>query len=103
MEDTKKPSDNQQSVEWIRRNDFAEVYSNHYFLNWSTSDLRIRFGQMIPVNTDAAAKVNYVVEEKAAVTMSWAQAKALKDTLNDVVTRFEGANGEIDLKNLKLP
>lgn len=102
MDNTKTPSGNPQSDKWIRREDSAEVYSNLYFVNWSRTDLRIRFGQMIPTN-DTSTKVSFVVEEKAAVTMSWAQAKALRDSLNDAVERFEKTNGVIDLLNLKLP
>ena len=45
----------------------------------------------------------FVVEEGASVTMSWPQAKALRNALNDTVERYEKTNGMIDLENLKLP
>lgn len=103
MEDHKSPGTNK-SAEWVRREDSAEIYSNMFFLNWSLVDVRIRFGEMIPIGTSPeGSKVNYVIEENAAVTMSWAQAKALKDSLIDAVTRYENTNGAIDLQKLKLP
>jgi hypothetical protein len=103
MEHPKSTGTNK-SAEWVRREDSAQIYSNMFFLNWSIVDVRIRFGEMIPIGTSPeGSKVEYVVEENAAVTMSWAQVKALRDSLNDAVTRYENTNGEIDLRKLKLP
>jgi len=100
--DRTKTSSDQPRPKWIRREDSAEIYSNLYFINWSRTDVRLRFGQMIPVN-EVGTNVEFVVEEQAAVTIAWAQAKALRDSLSDAVERFEKMNGVIDLANLKLP
>jgi hypothetical protein len=97
MEDTNQ----QAGPKWVRREDSAEVYSNQYFLDWSITDVRVRFGQMVP-NPDTGT-VSYVIEEHAAITLPWPQVKALRDSLNDAVTRYEKANGPMDLPNLKLP
>jgi uncharacterized protein with NRDE domain len=101
MDENKKQT--KQFNEWIRREDSADVYSNMYHLNWSIVDVRIRFGQMVPTETTASGRVSYVIEENAAVTVSWPQAKALRDSLIEAVSRYENTNGEIILPNLKLP
>jgi len=91
------------AVGWVRRDDSAEVYTNQYYIDWSISDVRIRFGQMIPTDRLENGKVGFVVEEQAAVTMTWAQVKALRDSLNDAVGRYERANGPLEYMKLKLP
>ncbi|MBV9075378.1 MAG: DUF3467 domain-containing protein [Acidobacteria bacterium] len=79
-----------------------EVYSNYVFINWSMTDIRIRFAQLIPVDEvpghvspDVAA--DRIAQERAAVTVSWLQAKNLRDLLNLAVSRYEAKNGEIKL------
>jgi len=98
MADTTPPP-----TKWIRPEDSAQVYCNFHFLNWSLVDVRVRFGQLIPTDQSQDGRVGFVVEEQAAVTMSWVQAKALRDSLNDAVQRYEKANGVIEVTKLKLP
>ncbi len=86
----------QLTTRWVRKSDAPDVYSNFVFLNWSMTDVRIRFGQLLP--SDDGGPVS---EDRAAVTVSWSTAKLLCDLLADAVRRFEQANGEI--KPLKLP
>lgn len=97
MEETTAPK-------WVRPGDPKDTYSNQFFVNWSSVDVRIRFGNMIPTSDRAVAgKSPLQVEEQVTVTMAWPQAKALRDSLNDVVQRFENTNGVIDLAKLRLP
>lgn len=91
-------------VTWLRRDDSAEVYSNYFFVNWSAVDVRIRFGQLIPVDNVASEdKVAILAEDQASVTMAWPQVKSLYDAIGDALRRYEKANGAIDLTQLRLP
>src|SRR5215469_6092896 len=102
MEEPKKRSKGEPPSNWVRE-DSTEVYSNQFYINWSATDARIRFGQMIPTDRMLDGKVDFIIEERAAVTMGWSQLKALRDALNNAVERFEKANGKIELDKLKLP
>jgi hypothetical protein len=104
MEEAKKPSTNlPPTSKWIRRPDSAEVYSNQFFIDWTVTDVRVRFGQMTPTDRPENGKVGFAIEERAAISMAWAQTKALRDGLINAVERYEKANGLIDLAALKLP
>jgi hypothetical protein len=82
-----------------------ETYSNHIALCATGSDLRIAFGQLVPIGGNAAREgaredtktmpVPSEIEQRVAVTVSWDQAKWLGQLLADAVTRFEAKNGEI--------
>jgi hypothetical protein len=50
---------------------------------------------------DEGDEKDFVVEERAAITFSWPQAKQLRDIFAGLVASYEEANGEI--KPLKLP
>ncbi len=74
-----------------------EIYGNFVHPSWTLFDVRLRVGQLIP---DEASKT-FVVEERAAVTFAWPQAKVLRDMFARLVDAYEEANGEIE--PLKLP
>jgi hypothetical protein len=95
----------QQSGRWVRKPESKEIYSNQFFLNWSSTDARIRFGQMIPTSDiqTTMESVDFIIEENASVTMNWPQLKALRDVLTDAVNKYENTNGPIDIARLKLP
>jgi hypothetical protein len=78
-----------------------DIYSNIYFLHWSLVDIRLRFGQMVPDPEKPPESSGWYVQELAAVTTSWAQAKALALQLSEMVKKYEDLNGEI--KPLKMP
>jgi hypothetical protein len=104
MEESKNSVGSLQQAKWVRREDSAEVYSNMFFLDWSATDVRVRFGQMIPTTTERENNmVPFIIEENAAVTMTWAQIKALRDGLANAVERYERTNGEIDFSRITLP
>ncbi|MGC2698014.1 MAG: DUF3467 domain-containing protein [Candidatus Angelobacter sp.] len=72
-----------------------EIYSNIYYLHWSLVDVRIRFGQMVPDSSKSPESSGWYVQEMAAVTVAWAQAKAMAEQLADIVKKYEAVNGEI--------
>jgi hypothetical protein len=81
-----------------------ETYANVVNLNWTLHDVRIRFAELIQVPDDDRPtweNQHGVLLERAAVTVSWHQAKYLRDVLDGIVKNYEEINGE--LKALKLP
>lgn len=81
-----------------------EAYSNVVNMNWTLYDVRIRFQELIQVPDDDRPtweNQHGILLERVAVTMSWHQAKVLRDLLCGVIKSYEETNGE--LKPLKLP
>lgn len=79
-------------------------YSNVFNLNWTQTDVRLRFGELIQISTDEKRtwqNQQPVIEERAAVTIPWSQAKVLRDILDAVIQSYEKLNGE--LKPVELP
>lgn len=85
-----------------------ETYSNHVALSVTRDDVRIAFGQIVPLKgqvVDAAfewpegnAKTTAlpgIVAERVAVTVSWAQAKRVSQALAAAVSNYEARNGNI--------
>ena len=70
-----------------------EIYSNYLHASWTLFDVRVQLGQLVPARDRPK---DFVVEEKAAVTISWSQAKNLRDLLADLVASYEETNGEIN-------
>ena len=83
-----------------------EIYSNHLALSVTRDDVRLAFGQIVPMEerlVDAAFewpegnKKNRVVPgtvaQRVAVTVSWQQAKRVSQALAEAVARFEDKNG----------
>ena len=83
-----------------------EIYSNHVALSTTRDDLRLSFGQIVPLEgqvIDAAfewpegnAKTTALpgmVTERVAVTVTWRQAKRVSEALAEAVARFEAKNG----------
>lgn len=80
------------------------TYANVINMNWTLFDLRIRFAELIQVpDEDRPTWENQhgILLERAAVTIPWHQAKALRDMLNGLIKNYEEINGE--LKQIKLP
>jgi len=80
------------------------AYANIVNLNWTLTDLRIRFGELLQVIDDQNptwGAQRGIVLERVSVTIPWIQAKALRDMLDGVVRNFEVLNGE--LRTAKLP
>jgi Protein of unknown function (DUF3467) len=79
-----------------------DIYSNHILVNWGIYDLRIRFGQLIPISgeSEGDGPTQRVVEERAAVTLAWTEVLMLRNLLSDVLARYEKVNGELKLPKL---
>src|ERR1700730_2212906 len=69
-----------------------EGYANVVNLNWTLTDIRIRFAELIQVpDEDRPNWENQhgILLERAAVTIPWHQAKALRDMLAGVIKNYE--------------
>jgi hypothetical protein len=100
MDEEKKQPETPVKFEWSKRKEGTpEIYSNYVNASWTLFDVRIVLGQLVPLNSGGGAE--FVVEERAAITVAWPEAKILRDALTDLVARYEKVNGEI--KPLKLP
>lgn len=92
-EENKKPE-----FKWRRTKDnIPEVYGNLFHATWTLVDVRVRVGELVP---DTSGDKSFFVDERAAVTLSWPQAKILANTLTQLVESFESVNGEIKPLNL---
>ena len=81
-----------------------EAYSNVVNMNWTLFDVRLRFQELVQVPDDDRPtweNQHGLLLERAAITMSWHQAKILRDLLAGVINNYEEINGE--LKPIKLP
>jgi hypothetical protein len=77
--------------------DFTSAYANHTFLEPSTWDLKMIFGQL-----DQSVQPN-VVEQHTAITIPWTQAKILSHFLRVHLAAYEIVNGKIALHRTILP
>lgn len=74
-----------------------QVYANHVVVSYTAHDLLVNFSQLrrMPEITPSAIPTSRI-EQRAAVTMAWSEAKALRDVLTSVIKLFEETNGEIN-------
>jgi len=72
-----------------------EVYSNNFGFMDTAHDLRVIFGQMLPAAGRGPGNIYSDVEHRVGVTMPWALAKMLRDSLSMVIEEYESLNGEI--------
>jgi Protein of unknown function (DUF3467) len=99
-ESPEKPetSETTSPTQWSpRAGGIFRTYSNFLHLNWSPTDILLRFGQLIP-SPDGR---EWQVEERATITISWYHAKYLRDLLSGAIEGYEEANGAI--KNPIMP
>lgn len=89
----------QQNWKWIPPRDgvLNDIYTNIIHPSWTLFDVRFRLGQLIPA---ADYKAEFVIEEKGTVTMSWHQAKIVRDALIDLIASYEKTNGELKPQKL---
>jgi hypothetical protein len=100
MAHEKKAAAETQQFKWVKcEKGIVELYANMIHPTWTLFDVRLVLGQLMGVRGDPAGK-GFVIEEQGGVTMSWPQAKALRDTLITLIASYEEANGEI--KEIKL-
>ncbi|MEO8657229.1 MAG: DUF3467 domain-containing protein [Bryobacteraceae bacterium] len=70
------------------------VYSNHLQALWTTDGVRIRYGELIKISGEPSERL-FTIEDRAAITLAWTQAKYLHAVLSDIISRYEALNGEI--------
>lgn len=94
MSDTKKPK-----AKWVKApQGVAEYYVNTSLVMWSLDDVRFRLGQLINAE-DNSSDDDFIAiaQEKAAVTMSWRNAKVLRNQLVQLIKLYEDTNGDINV------
>lgn len=80
-----------------------EAYANIVNLNWTLTDVRLRFAELIHVLGEKSSlweDQEKVMMERAAITLPWHQAKMLAQMLVDLVGQYEAVNGELRPLNL---
>jgi hypothetical protein len=82
-----------------------ESYANVVNFNWTLTDVRIRFGELVQQSAENSrgtwSEQEVAILERAAITLPWHQAKILCTTLVTLVKNYEELNGE--LKQIRLP
>lgn len=101
MTDEKKQEQETPIIKWVRPPEGVfETYSNQTHLAWSLDDVRVRFAQL-GLRDDTLSPGSPFVSvnvEKAAITLSWRNAKILHHQLSQIISNYEKENGEINLK-----
>ena len=80
------------------------AYSNVVNMNWTLTDVRLRFGELLQVPDDDRPtweNQHGILLERVSVAIPWHQAKVLRDMLAGITRNYEEING--DLKPIKLP
>src|ERR1700733_8584001 len=99
-ESGKENQDQSPKTQWTKPSGgVIEIYSNYLTLQWTLDDVRMRFAQLIndPDNPSPGKIFDAVAQERAAITLTWRNAKHLRDSLNDLLASYESVNGEIPL------
>jgi hypothetical protein len=82
-----------------------EAYANIINFNWTLTDVRIRFGELVQQSKEGSAGTwmdqETAILERATITVPWHQIKTLVMTLENLLMKYEKLNGEI--KEIKLP
>ena len=84
------------AIPWVAPDEgICEIYTNITHVNWAAFDIRIRFGHLVIDNEPSGSK--WSVSEQAAVTMSYGQAKYLRNLLHGIIKDYEKKNGIINI------
>jgi Protein of unknown function (DUF3467) len=73
-----------------RRESFVEIYSNNVTYGLTFFDVSITFGAIVPNGPDSAH-----IEERAVITMSIEQAKAMAIVLHEMLSQYQISHGTI--------
>src|SRR5579862_2265178 len=80
-------------------NGIFETYANVVDVDWSLTDVTLRFMQITYVPKDEEATTQnreLIILEKANITIPWWHAKVTAGMLADLVKAYEAANGELN-------
>jgi hypothetical protein len=97
MEPEQSPA-NETALELREHKDgVCEIYANFIDICWGLHDVRLRLARVVPTDGSygSSQPLRVAVEQNAALTMPWGQAKLLRDILIDAVERYELVNGEL--------
>ena len=92
-------------MQWVESpQGIFEVYANMAHITWTVDDVRVRLAQMVTSSESRNPGGKYVgvAEERAAITLTWHNAKLFCKNLGAAIENFEKTNGEIKLDR-KLP
>lgn len=98
-------SESSSTLPWIKSpKGIFEIYANSTHITWSLDDVRIRLGQVIDSPETPTPGMNFrgAIEERAALTITWRNAKLAAYELMRAVQHYEETNGEISM-DVKLP
>ena len=90
---------------WVKSpKGIAEIYANSIHITWSLDDIRIRLGQIVdnPETPNPGKDFRGAIEERAAITFTWRNAKLAILDLARAIQNYEKVNGEINL-SVQLP
>jgi hypothetical protein len=92
------------SVPWIRsERGVCEIYANSIHVNWTTYDVRLRFGQLLADPEKSPDVAGWVVDDRAAITLSWNEAKYLRNLLHGLIKDYEAKNGKLVIPQMPAP
>jgi hypothetical protein len=97
MEPEQSPA-NEPALELREHKDgVCEIYANFIDICWGLHDVRLRLARVVPTDGGygSSQPLRVAVEQNAALTMPWGEAKLLRDILIDAVERYELTNGEL--------
>lgn len=105
MTNDKTSEESKSGIKWIKSPDGVfDAYANQVHINWSLDDVRLRFAQIGPINdAGPGEKLTPVNVEKAWITISWRNAKLLREHLSKIISNYETVNGEINLSPVLAP
>jgi hypothetical protein len=100
MTDEKTQQESKVPIRWVKSPEgLFQTYANQMHINWSLDDVRLRFAEIGPSNDAGPGdKLISVYVEKAAITITWRNAKILLNGLSAIISNYEKVNGEINLK-----
>jgi hypothetical protein len=85
-----------EAPKWITSEDGVyEAYADWYHINWMPLTVRIRFAQVISDPAKSPGEGRWLLEERVALTMPYATAKAMAEFLTSIVQAYEKENGEV--------
>lgn len=75
----------------------ANVYSNHITLGITAYDVNLWFSKLVRLQqTDPLDPPVNQIERRALISLSWPEAKFLRNILSNAIENFEAVNGEIN-------
>lgn len=84
-------------VQFVRDEDFTNLYANHITSELSVWDLKVIFGIL-----DQSSQPNKIVQH-TAMNIPWAQVKLISYFMRIALALHEGQNGKVSIPKLLVP